>query len=142
LESRQLSEKTTTGRLVSAIAGIILIISLFLKWYGAPDQVNEFAQAAGVGNIGANAFQATDLGGIFLLITGVIAIIPAALDIFDLEIARPRDPRAWCDWRPLGLAAHRRHARRRRNQPLAEVRNLHQLALCDWSRCRRLLAKG
>lgn len=90
-ESRVLTEKTTTGRLVSAIAGIVLIISLFLTWYGAPDIVDQFAAQAGV-DTGANAFSATDIAGLYLLIVGIIAIIPAALDIFDLEIELPVAP--------------------------------------------------
>lgn len=86
-----MTEKTTTGRLVSAIAGIVLIISLFLTWYGAPDIVNQFAAQAGV-DTGANAFSSTDIAGLYLLVVGVIAIIPAALDIFDLEIELPVAP--------------------------------------------------
>lgn len=86
-----MTEKTTTGRLVSAIAGIVLIISLFLTWYGAPDIVDQFAAQAGV-DTGANAFSATDIAGLYLLIVGIIAIVPAALDIFDLEIELPVAP--------------------------------------------------
>jgi hypothetical protein len=86
-----LTEKTSTGRLISAIAGIVLIISLFLTWYGAPEVVSQFAEQAGV-DTGANAFSSTDIAGLFLLITGIIAIVPAALDIFDLEIELPVEP--------------------------------------------------
>lgn len=85
-----MSQKTTTGRIVAAVGGILLIISLFLTWAGSsvPDQVQQFAQ-----NVNTT-FNAFDLFGfmpfVFLLI-GVLALLPAALDIFNLDIELPFD---------------------------------------------------
>jgi hypothetical protein len=90
LESRQLAEKTTTGRLIAAGGGLLLIISLFLSWYGI-----NVGGAAGQFTTGldtsANGWQSLDIGDLVFLIVGLLAIAPAAFDIFDLEIELPFD---------------------------------------------------
>lgn len=94
-----MAEKTTTGRLVAAIGGIVLIISLFLNWYGADfDGIGgEFGAAAGQFAESLNVdtsfsgWQSLDFGDIVFFVIGVLAIAPAAFDIFDLEIELPFD---------------------------------------------------
>ncbi|MBI5310419.1 MAG: hypothetical protein HZB14_05255 [Actinobacteria bacterium] len=85
-----MTEKTTTGRLIAAIGGIVLIVSLFLTWY-------KFESSASVGGFsssastGVSAWDAFGLIDLILLVVGLLAIVPAALDIFDLEIELPVD---------------------------------------------------
>ncbi|MFY9488449.1 MAG: hypothetical protein WAP35_07125 [Solirubrobacterales bacterium] len=94
-----MAEKTTTGRLISAVGGIILIISLFLTWY----KVDAAGALGGAGSAlvpgldldaSVNGWKSMDIGDFVLFLVGVIAIVPAALDIFDLEIELPVDPGA------------------------------------------------
>lgn len=91
-----MAEKTTTGRLVAAIGGIVLIISLFLNWYGADfgDQfggaAGQFAESLNV-DTSFSGWQSLDFGDIVFFVIGVLAIAPAAFDIFDMEIELPFD---------------------------------------------------
>lgn len=91
-----MAEKTTTGRLVAAIGGVILIISLFLNWYGADfgDQfggaAGQFAESLNV-DTSFSGWQSLDFGDIVFFVIGVLAIAPAAFDIFDMEIELPFD---------------------------------------------------
>lgn len=85
-----MTEKTTTGRLIAAIGGIVLIVSLFLTWYKfeASANVGGFSSSSSTGISAWDAFGGIDL---LLLLIGLLAIVPAALDIFDLEIELPVD---------------------------------------------------
>jgi hypothetical protein len=91
-----MAEKTTTGRLIAAGGGIILIVSLWLAWYGVDlgGQVTDLAKQAGV-NIPdlptINAWRALDFFDIVFFVVGILAILPAALDVFDLEFELPFD---------------------------------------------------
>lgn len=93
-----MAEKTTTGRLVAAIGGLVLIISLFLNWVGVdiPDAgqfgqfANQIADSLDV-DTSASGWQALEFGDIVFFVVGVLAIAPAAFDIFDLEIELPFD---------------------------------------------------
>lgn len=94
-----MAEKTTTGRLVAAIGGIVLIISLFLNWIGVDfgtiggefgAAAGQFAESLNV-DTSASGWQALEFGDIVFFVVGVLAITPAALDIFDLEIELPFD---------------------------------------------------
>lgn len=114
-----MAEKTTTGRLVAAIGGLVLIISLFLNWVGLSlgnaGEFGQFAnQVAESFNVdtSASGWQALEFGDIVFFVVGVLAITPAALDIFDLEIELPFDVGAiaigggviatlWIVWRIL-----------------------------------------
>ncbi|MGB3952260.1 MAG: hypothetical protein WBK99_03845 [Solirubrobacterales bacterium] len=88
-----MAEKTTTGRLIAAAGGIILIISLFLTWYSFEAKGLPGGIAGGFGiDTSATGWQALDIGDFVLLLAGLAAIAPAALDIFDLEIELPVDP--------------------------------------------------
>lgn len=111
LEGCQLSEKTSTGKIVAAVGGVLLIVSLFLKWAGVdiPDSLSgaasqlgsqlsgpaqeafNNAQDAAQDAASANAFDLFGWIPILYLVIGVLAIIPAILDIFDLEIELPFD---------------------------------------------------
>lgn len=85
-----MTEKTTTGRLVAAGGGLLLIISLFLSWYGVNigGVAGQFAAAV---DTSANGWQSLDIGDLVFFIVGLLAIAPAAFDIFDLEIELPFD---------------------------------------------------
>lgn len=88
-----MAEKTSTGRLIAAAGGIILIISLFLSWYGI---------SAGGGTTSgiaipeiSNSFSgwaSLDFADFLFLLIGLLAILPAALDVFDLELELPVEP--------------------------------------------------
>lgn len=85
-----MTEKTTTGRLIAAIGGIVLIVSLFLTWYTfkASASVGGYSSSSSTGGSAWDVFGLIDL---ILLVVGVLAILPAAFDIFDLEIELPVD---------------------------------------------------
>lgn len=87
-----MTEKTTTGRLVAAIGGLILIISLFLKWAGVdlPDNVS-IPQGVNVPDTSSNAFDLFGFSPFLYFLIGLSVVVPAALDIFDLEIELPFD---------------------------------------------------
>lgn len=104
-----MDEKTSIGKIVAAVGGVLLIVSLFLKWAGAdiPEGLGDVAGQLGsqLGGASQQAFEnaqsqisdaasmnAWDLFGfipfLYILI-GVLAIIPLALDLFDMEIELP-----------------------------------------------------
>lgn len=68
----------------------MLIVSLFLSWYGV-NVGGAAAQFAGAVDTSANGWQSLDIGDLVFLIVGLLAIAPAAFDIFDLEIELPFD---------------------------------------------------
>jgi drug/metabolite transporter superfamily protein YnfA len=88
---KQVTEKTTTGRLVAAGGGILLIVSLFLSWYGVNIGGVAGQYAALAADTSANGWQSLDIGDLVFLVVGLLAIAPAAFDIFDLEIELPFD---------------------------------------------------
>lgn len=110
-EGSVLAEKTSTGKIVAAVGGLLLIISLFLKWAGVdiPDGLSGAASELGSGLSGpaadafnqaqqdvadaasANAFDMFGWLPFLYIVIGVLAILPAVLDIFDLEIELPFD---------------------------------------------------
>ncbi|MBJ7355169.1 MAG: hypothetical protein JHC98_10105 [Thermoleophilaceae bacterium] len=85
-----MAEKTTTGRLIAAVGGVLLIVSLFLSWYGV-DVGGTAGQFAAAIDTSANGWQSLDIGDLVFFIVGLLAIAPAAFDIFDLEIELPFD---------------------------------------------------
>lgn len=85
-----MAEKTTTGRLLGAGGGVLLIVSLFLSWYGV-DVGGAAGQFAVAVDTSASGWQSLDIGDLVFLIVGLLAIAPAAFDIFDLEIELPFD---------------------------------------------------
>jgi hypothetical protein len=106
-----MTQKTTTGRLVAAIGGLILIVSLFLKWAGAdiPDSLSgaaaqaaahlpaaarqavQNAQDAAKDAASANAFDLFGLAPFLYILIGLFAILPCAFDLFNLDIELPFD---------------------------------------------------
>jgi hypothetical protein len=91
-----MAEKTSTGKLIAAGGGIILIVSLFLSWYGLSVGGGAGSFANSVANnlhidTTANGWQSLDVGDLFFFVVGLIAITPAALDVFDLELELPFD---------------------------------------------------
>lgn len=85
-----MAEKTTTGRLIAAVGGVLLILSLFLSWYGV-NIGGDAAQFAAVPETSASGWDSLDLGQFVFFVVGLLAIAPAAFDIFDLEIELPFD---------------------------------------------------
>lgn len=68
----------------------MLIVSLFLSWYGV-DVGGPAGQFAVAVDTSASGWQSLDIGDLVFLIVGLLAIAPAAFDIFDLEIELPFD---------------------------------------------------
>lgn len=85
-----MSEKTTTPKLVAAVGGVLLIISLFLSWYGVNFGGLASQYAAAV-DTSASGWQSLDFGDIVFFVVGLLALTPAVLDIFDLEVELPFD---------------------------------------------------
>ena len=85
-----MAEKTTTGRLIAAGGGVLLIASLFLSWYGI-NVGGTAGQFAGALDTSASGWQSLDIGDLVFLVVGLLAMAPAAFDIFDLEIELPFD---------------------------------------------------
>ncbi len=72
--------------MVAGIGGVLLLVSLFLSWYGF--DLGAFGTAIQV-DTSASGWQALDIGDLFLLLVALIAIAPAAFDIAGLEIELP-----------------------------------------------------
>lgn len=99
-----MTEKTTTGRLVAAVGGIVLIVSLFLTWFGV-DIGGNFGSTEGLtgpaqeamqnvqdsieDNASQNAFGLLGFMPFVYLLIGVLALLPAVFDIFDLDLELP-----------------------------------------------------
>src|SRR4029077_18158582 len=73
--------------------GIILIVSLFLSWYGISvgGAVTGGLDIPGA-NTTASGWDSLDIGDFVFFVIGLLAILPAALDIFDLELELPVEP--------------------------------------------------
>ncbi|MBJ7347943.1 MAG: hypothetical protein JHC87_05150 [Thermoleophilaceae bacterium] len=84
-------ENLSRGRLLCGIGGVLLLISLFLSWYGVDlGPVSAIAQQylAGV-DTSINAWQAFDIADLFMFLVAIAAIAPAALDIAGMELELP-----------------------------------------------------
>lgn len=68
----------------------MLILSLFLSWYGVSVEgpAAQFAQSI---DTSFSAWSAFDIADLVFFIVGLLAIAPAAFDVFDLEIELPFD---------------------------------------------------
>lgn len=99
-----MTEKTSKGKIIAAVGGALLIISLFLKWSGvdlgaagdvAKELQSQYGGAAGavpgLGDIdtSANAFDISGWIPFLYILIGLLAIAPMALDMLDLEIELP-----------------------------------------------------
>ncbi len=75
--------------MVAGIGGILLILSLFFKWYGF-----DLSGALGTAfqsqiSTSVSGWGALSTGDLFLTLVGLLAIAPAAFDIAGLEIELP-----------------------------------------------------
>lgn len=106
-----MDEKTSTGKMIAAVGGALLIVSLFLKWAGADipsglgdaagqlgsqlggaaQQAFEQAQSEAEKAASANAFEMFGWLPFLYIAIGVLAIAPLALDLLDMEIELPFD---------------------------------------------------
>lgn len=107
-------EKTSPGKIAAAAGGLLLIISLFLKWSGvdlgdAADAISGAASQLGGSVPGAmqdqlsstqksiedaasaNAFDMFGWLPILYIVIGLLAIAPLVLDVLDLEVELPFD---------------------------------------------------
>src|SRR5665647_1223522 len=97
-----MNRELTTGRLVAAVGGAALIVSLFLDWYSlsvlfSAGSLPATSTASGsLGNasiaVSANAWKAFHYGDIFLFAVGVLAITPAAISQLESDISLPFEP--------------------------------------------------
>lgn len=76
--------------MIAAVGGIVLIVSLFLTWYKWKSGISA-GGFSGATSVSLSGMDALGPGDLLLLAIGVIAILPAAFDIFDLEIELPVD---------------------------------------------------
>lgn len=85
---------TSKGALIAAVAGAVLIISLFLAWVGTgvdvsvpsgvsniPGASQAAQQLSDAANATASGWEANNSLDIYLFIVGVFAIVPAILDL-------------------------------------------------------------
>ncbi len=107
-------EKTSPGKIAAAAGGLLLIVSLFLKWAGvdlgdlgsaASGIANEFGSSmpSGVQDqlnsaqerindaSSANAFDIYGWLPFLYIVIGALAIVPFVLDVADLEVELPFD---------------------------------------------------
>lgn len=80
--------KLRTGELIAGICGVLLLIVMFISWYGVGGSVGDFAEAAGVDtSVSAwGAFSYTDL---ILFITAAVAIGAGVLAATGRSVALP-----------------------------------------------------
>ncbi|HEV7919072.1 MAG TPA: hypothetical protein VGO97_05790 [Solirubrobacterales bacterium] len=83
-----MAENSSTGRLVSAVGGILLIVSLFLSWYGFDLGTNTQFNI----DTSISGWDALGPGDLLLLVAGLIALAPFVLDATGLEIELPVEP--------------------------------------------------
>ena len=78
------------GRLAAGIGGVLLILSLFLSWYGLkiPDSLAQLSGVTGI-DTSVSGWTALGPGDLFLFLVGLIAIFPAVIELFGLEIELP-----------------------------------------------------
>lgn len=106
-----MSEKTTTGRLVAAIGGVVLIVSMFLTWSGIGDTPDfavpdtsgltgpaaQFAQQAADAAeaakdaANANGFDIIGWVSIIFLIFAVLALLPLIFDFMGMDLELPAE---------------------------------------------------
>ncbi len=98
-----MSGKTSTAKMIAGAGGVLLIVSLFLKWTGidvgasgvdtsqlpsaAQDTVSNIQDAAS-----ANAFDLFGWIPLLYIVLGVLAALPLVLDLSNLEIELPFEP--------------------------------------------------
>jgi hypothetical protein len=85
--------KLRTGEKIAAVAGILLLIDMFLSWYGIGGALGgslgaDVAKAAGVDTT-ANAWQSFDFIDLLLFVLVVVAIGQAALTASGRSVALP-----------------------------------------------------
>jgi hypothetical protein len=72
---------------IAATGGALLICSLFLHWYG----VTYNAANAGSISVDESGWEALHLARFVFVAVGLLAIVPAAIDIFELDVELPFD---------------------------------------------------
>lgn len=78
----------STGEKIAGVSGLALIIVMFLSWWGAPGDLGELAEFAGVDTT-ANAWQGADFLDIIWFLTGVAGITLALMAITATSPAMP-----------------------------------------------------
>jgi hypothetical protein len=68
------TQRLSQGQMISGIAGVLLFISLFLKWFGADSPVPGF-------DASANGWESNNALDIYLFILAVFAILPALSEL-------------------------------------------------------------
>jgi hypothetical protein len=80
--------KLRTGELVTGIAGVLLLIDMFLPWYGIGGAIGQFASAAGV-DVDANAWDAFGFIDLVIFVTSLVAIGSVVLAASGRSVALP-----------------------------------------------------
>jgi hypothetical protein len=71
-------DNLSTGEKIAGASGVALIIIMFLSWWGAPGELGDLAEAAGI-DASANAWQGASFLDIIWFLTAVAAIALAVI---------------------------------------------------------------
>ena len=85
------ANRLSLGEKIAGAAGLALIVIMFLSWWGAPGEIAEAAELAGVDTGSANAWEAHDLMDIIWFLTGLagiaLAVMAAGRNSVNLPVA-------------------------------------------------------
>jgi hypothetical protein len=77
------TQRLSQGQMISGIAGVLLFISLFLKWFGAD------SPGAGISGVSFSGWEFNNALDIYLFILAVFAILPALSELSGASIEVP-----------------------------------------------------
>src|SRR5215207_323742 len=83
--------KVRRGELIAGACGVLLLIDMFLSWYGVGGQLGEFASRAGV-DTNVTAWQAFDFTDILVFLTALAGISLAVLAASGRQLSLPVSP--------------------------------------------------
>ncbi len=79
------------GELIAAVSGAVLIIVMFLGWWGAPEVTieTEFGEVSTGGGGSANAWEAADFMDIIWFVTGAVALAAGVATAMSRDVTLP-----------------------------------------------------
>lgn len=82
-------ENVSKGHMLAGAGGLVLLISLFLSWYGF-DVGGSFGNSlGGAFSTTVSGWQSFSMGDLFLALVALVAIAPAAFDLAGMELELP-----------------------------------------------------
>ena len=76
------TQRLSQGQMIAGVAGVVLLISLFLKWLGVD-------LPGGIGGGSVNAWKSQSTFDIYLFILAIFAILPAAAEMSGASLEVP-----------------------------------------------------